>query len=434
MSTQNNNLMEMLKTHTPQGLSVATTSFIKEARGAIMVDEEGRELIDFAGGIGVLNVGHSHPKVVAALHKQADKFQHTCFHIAPYKSYVELAAKLNELAPGNFSKKTMLVNSGVEAVENAIKIARYYTGRSAVITFENSFHGRTNLGMTLTSKVKPYKYGLGPAASEIYRMPYAYCYRCPVSQKHPECKLACADLLEDFFITNVAAEKVAAIIVEPVQGEGGFITPPPGYFNKLHEICKKHGILFIADEIQSGMGRTGKIFAMDHWGVEADIITTAKSLAAGMPLSAVTGRAEIMDSVHVGGLGSTYGGNPLACSAALAVLEVLTEDGLLEKAEVLGSKLLARFQDMKSRYDIIGDVRGKGPMLALELVRDRETKEPAADEVKKLTQLCYEKGLVLISCGNYGNVIRTLMPLVISDEQLEQGLKIIEESFQELTR
>lgn len=434
MLTQNDELMEKLKANTPQGLSVATTSFIKEARGAIMVDEEGRELIDFAGGIGVLNVGHSHPKVVAALHEQADKFQHTCFHIAPYKSYVELAAKLNDLAPGDFPKKTMLVNSGAEAVENAIKIARYHTGRSAVITFENSFHGRTNLGMTLTSKVKPYKYGLGPAASEIYRMPYAYCYRCPVSQKYPECKLACADLLEDFFITNVAAEKVAAIIVEPIQGEGGFITPPPGYFNKLHEICKKHGILFIADEVQSGMGRTGKIFAMDHWGVEADIITTAKSLAAGMPLSAVTGRAEIMDSVHVGGLGSTYGGNPLACSAALAVLEVLTEDGLLEKAEVLGSKVLARFQDMQSRYDIIGDIRGKGPMLALELVRDRETKEPAADEVKKLTQLCYEKGLVLISCGNYGNVIRTLMPLVISDEQLEQGLKIIEESFQELTR
>lgn len=434
MSTQNDDLMKMLKAHTPQGLSVATTSFIKEARGAIMVDEEGRELIDFAGGIGVLNVGHSHPKVVAALHKQADKFQHTCFHIAPYKPYVELAAKLNELAPGNFPKKTMLVNSGAEAVENAIKIARYHTGRSAIITFENSFHGRTNLGMTLTSKVKPYKYGLGPAASEIYRMPYAYCYRCPVGQKYPECKLACADLLEDFFITNVAAEKVAAIIAEPIQGEGGFITPPPGYFNKLHEICKKHGILFIADEIQSGMGRTGKIFAMDHWGVEADIITTAKSLTAGMPLSAVTGRAEIMDSVHVGGLGSTYGGNPLACSAALAVLEVLTEDGLLEKAEVLGNKVLARFQDMQSRYDIIGDIRGKGPMLALELVRDRETKEPAADEVKKLTQLCYEKGLVLISCGNYGNVIRTLMPLVISDEQLEQGLKIIEESFQELTR
>lgn len=432
MSSRNEELMQMLKKHTPQGLSIATNAFIEKARGAIMIDADGRELIDFAGGIGVNNVGHSHPKVVAAIKDQAEKFQHTCFHIAPYKEYVELAAKLNELAPGDFPKKTMLVNSGVEAVENAVKIARHATGRPAIISFENGFHGRTNLGMTLTSKVKPYKFGFGPFAPETYRMQYAYCYRCPIGLKHPECDTACAERLEDFFITHVAAEKVAALIVEPIQGEGGFVTPPADYFKKLHAICQKHGILFIADEVQTGMGRTGKLFAIDHWGVEPDIVTTAKSLAGGMPLSAVTGRAEIMDTAHIGGLGSTYGGNPLSCRAALAVLEVLIDDGLLKKADILGDKVLERFQALQSRYELIGEVRGKGPMLALELVRDRGTKEPASDEAKKLVQLCYEKGLVIIACGNHGNVIRTLMPLVISDAELEKGLSILEESLQEL--
>jgi 4-aminobutyrate aminotransferase/(S)-3-amino-2-methylpropionate transaminase len=286
--------------------------------------------------------------------------------------------------------------------------------------------------MTLTSKVKPYKFGFGPFAPETYRMQYAYCYRCPLGMKHPECNTACADRLEDFFITHVAAEKVAAVIVEPIQGEGGFVTPPAEYFKKLHEICQKHGILFIADEVQTGMGRTGKLFAIDHWGVQPDIVTTAKSLAGGMPLSAVTGRAEIMDTAHIGGLGSTYGGNPLSCRAALAVLEILQEDGLLKKAEILGEKVLERFESMQSRHAIIGEVRGKGPMLALELVRDRETKEPASDEAKKIVQLCYEKGLVIIACGNHGNVLRTLMPLVISDAELERGLSILEESLQEL--
>jgi len=434
MTTRNEELLQLRNKHVPQGLVNLTTSFIREARGAIMIDADGRELIDFAGGIGVNNVGHCHPKVVAAIKDQADKFIHTCFHVAPYESYIELAARLNELAPGAFDKVTMLGNSGAEAAENAVKIARYATKRPAVISFENAFHGRTLLTMTLTSKVKPYKLGYGPFAPETYRMPFAYCYRCPFGLKYPACGTACADYLEEFFITNVAAEQTAALIVEPIQGEGGFVTPPREYFAKLHAICRKYGILLIVDEVQTGMGRTGKIFAIDHWGIEPDIITTAKSLAGGMPLSAITGRAEIMNQSHVGGLGGTYSGNPLACRAALAVLEILIEDGLLKRGEELGKKLNKRFLAMQEKYEIIGEVRGRGPMLALELVRDRETKEPAGDEAKQLTRLCYEKGLVLLSCGNHGNVIRVLMPLVITDEELERGLSILEESLRQLQK
>lgn len=432
MSSRNEELTQLRNKHVPQGLVNITSSFITKAHGAIMVDADGRELIDFAGGIGVNNVGHCHPKVVAAIKDQADKFIHTCFHVAPYEAYVELAARLNELAPGDFAKMTMFGNSGAEADENAIKIARYATKRPAIISFENAFHGRTLMTMTLTSKVKPYKLGFGPFAPETYRMPYAYCYRCPFGMSYPGCKVACADYLEEFFITNVAAEQTAAVIVEPIQGEGGFVTPPAEYFGKLHAICQKHGILLIVDEVQTGMGRTGKIFASDHWGVQPDIITSAKSLAGGMPLSAITGRAEIMNQSHVGGLGGTYSGNPLSCRAALAVLEILLEDGLLKRAEELGEKLLTRFKAMQETHELIGEVRGKGPMLALELVRDRLSKEPAGDEAKKLTRLCYEKGLVVLSCGNHGNVIRVLMPLVISDEELERGVAILNESLHEL--
>ena len=432
MSSRNAQLLELRNKHVPQGLVNITTAFITKAAGAIMVDADGRELIDFAGGIGVNNVGHCHPKVVAAIKDQAEKFIHTCFHVAPYEEYIELAARLNELAPGDSAKMTKFTNSWAEADENAIKIARYATKRPAVIAFENSFHGRTNLTMGLTSKVKPYKLGFGPFAPELYRAPYAYCYRCPFGLKHPECKAACADYLEEFFISHVAAEQTAAIIAEPIQGEGGFVTPPPEYFPKLKAICEKYGILLVVDEVQSGMGRTGKIFAIDHWGIAPDIITSAKSLAGGMPLGAVTGRAELMNLPHIGGLGGTYSGNPLSCRAALAVLEILIEDGLLKQAELLGDRLQQRFVALQKKHEIIGEVRGKGPMLALELVRDRETREPAGDEAKKLTKLCFDKGLVILSCGSHGNVIRFLMPLVISDEQLERGLAILEESLCEL--
>jgi 4-aminobutyrate aminotransferase/(S)-3-amino-2-methylpropionate transaminase len=434
MSTPHDDLLQKRKQHVPQGPFNITPAFIREAKGAVMIDVNGRELIDFAGGIGVLNVGHCHPKVVAAIKDQAEKYIHTCFHVVMYDPYVELAGRLNALAPGDFPKMTMFANSGAEAVENAVKATRYAKKRPAVIAFENAFHGRTLLTMTLTSKVKPYKLGFGPFAPEVYRMPFAYCYRCPFGLKYPACEVACADYLEDFFISNVAAESTAAVIVEPIQGEGGFITPPPEYFAKLQGICQKYEIALIVDEVQSGAGRTGKFFAIEHWGVAPDLITCAKSLAAGMPLSAVIGRQEIIDAPHVGGLGGTYAGNPVACRAALAVLEILLQDGLLERARSLGDILLARFRKLQQRHAIIGDVRGKGPMLALELVKDRETKKPATDEAKKLVQLCYDKGLVLLSCGNFSNVIRTLMPFVITDEQLERGLAILEESLDELQK
>jgi 4-aminobutyrate aminotransferase/(S)-3-amino-2-methylpropionate transaminase len=432
MTTRNEELIQLRNRHVPQAPFNTVPAFIERAAGALMVDVDGREMIDFAGGIGVNNVGHCHPKVVAAIKDQADKCIHTCFHVAMYDAYVQLAARLNELAPGDFAKMTVLLNSGAEAVENAVKVARYVTGRPAVICFDNAFHGRTYMAMSLTSKVKPYKFGFGPFMPEVYRMPYAYCYRCPFGLTYPACGTACADYLEEFFITHVAAEQTAAVIAEPIQGEGGFVTPPPEYFPKLKAICEKHGIVLIIDEVQSGSGRTGKFFAIEHWGVAPDLITLAKSFAGGMPLSAVIGREDLMSKPHVGGLGGTYGGNPVSCRAALAVLEVLCEDGLMQQGVRLGETLLSRFNDLKKRYEIVGDVRGKGAMLAMELVKDRETREPATEQAKALVQRCFEKGLVILSCGNFGNVIRTLAPLVITDEQLDRALAILEESLQEI--
>lgn len=434
MGKKTEELVLLRNQHIPQGPFNTAPVFISSAAGAVMTDIEGKEYIDFAGGIGVNNVGHAHPKVVAAIKSQAEKFIHTCFHVAMYDSYIELARQLNELAPGKSEKMTVFANSGAEAVENAVKIARYATGREAIICFENAFHGRTLLTMTLTSKVKPYKYKFGPFAPEVYRAPFAYCYRCAFGLQYPSCQTKCVDYLEEFFISHVAAESTAAIIAEPIQGEGGFITPPPEYFPKLKKICEKHGILLIVDEIQSGAGRTGKYLAIEHWGVEPDIITMAKSFAGGMPLSAITGRSEVMNKPHVGGLGGTYGGNPVACSAALAVLEILTKDGLIQKARQLGEELGKRFRELQQKYEVIGEVRGIGPMLALELVKDRATKEPDAAGAKKLVQLCYQKGLMILSCGNFGNVIRTLMPLVITKPQLEKGLGILEESLGELRK
>jgi 4-aminobutyrate aminotransferase / (S)-3-amino-2-methylpropionate transaminase / 5-aminovalerate transaminase len=420
---------ELRQEHVARGPANMTPAVIAKASGATMTDVDGKVFIDFAGGIGVNNVGHAHPKVVKAIKDQADQFIHTCFHVGMYESYIELARQLNTLVPGYFPKKTMFANSGAEAVENAVKVARYATKRPAVIAFENGFHGRTLMTMTLTSKIKPYKYGFGPFAPEVYRLPFAYCYRCPVGCTYPSCDTACADLLESSFITHVDPESCAAIIAEPIQGEGGFITPPPEYFPKLAAIAKKYGILLIMDEVQSGAGRTGKFLASEHWGITPDIVTQAKSLAGGMPLSAVTGRAELMDAPHAGGLGGTYSGNPLSCKAALAVLEILLKDNLLERSRELGEILQKRFADLADRHEIIGEVRGKGPMLALELVKDRKTKEPAAEETRKLIQTCYDKGLVLLSCGNFGNVIRTLMPFVITDEQLDKSLSILEDGF-----
>jgi 4-aminobutyrate aminotransferase / (S)-3-amino-2-methylpropionate transaminase / 5-aminovalerate transaminase len=430
----NNNLGDIRAEYIPSGHGSITPSYVESAKGALIWDVEGKEFIDFAGGIGVMNVGHSHPKVVKAIRDQAEKFTHTCFMVMPYAPTVELARKLCNATPGSFAKRALFINSGAEAVENAVKIARYSTGRPAVIAFENGYHGRTLLTMTLTSKVKPYKFGFGPFAPEVYRMPYAYCYRCPFGLEYPDCDVVCADYLKEFFIGHVAAEKTAAVIAEPIMGEGGFITPPPEYFPKLINILSEYGILFIADEIQSGMGRTGKMFAIEHWNLAPDLVTVAKSLAAGMPLSAVVGKKEIMETVHPFGLGGTYGGNPVACAAGLAVMEIFEQENLLQTAKDLGETLRKHFDAFQNEYEFIGEVRGLGPMLAMELVKDRHTKEPAADKAKALVRFCHEKGLIILSCGNFGNVIRTLMPLVITNEQLNRGLAIFEEGLRFLSK
>jgi 4-aminobutyrate aminotransferase/(S)-3-amino-2-methylpropionate transaminase len=394
------------------GLGCVSTKFIESGQGAILRDVEGREYIDFAGGIGAMSVGHSHPKIVAAIKAQAEKMTHCCIMINQYPPAVALAEKLCQITPGEFPKKVVLFTSGAEAVENAVKIARYYTKRPAIIVFENAYHGRTLLTMTMTSKMKPYKFGFGPFAPEIYRMPFG--------------DVAGPEKLHDFFVKYVNPEAVAAVVAEPVQGEGGFIAPPPDYFQGLVKICHDNGILFVADEIQSGLGRTGKMFAIEHWGVEPDIITVGKSLAAGMPLSGVVGKAEIMDCVHPWGLGGTFGGNPVACAAALAFMEVFESENMLDKSIALGKKLRDCFEKWQKKFDLIGEIRGLGAMLGLALVKGPKG-EPAADETGQLVNYCHENGLIILSCGTYGNVIRTLIPFVITDDQLENGLTIMED-------
>ena len=424
-ATTNASLTETRSGVIAKGFVSATNCYIAKASGASLFDVEGREYIDFGGGIAVMNVGHSHPKIVDAIRRQAEQFTHTCFMVTPYEKPVSLAARLCAAVPGDFPKAAMFANSGAEAVENAVKIARYQTQKQGIIAFENGFHGRTLLTMTLTSKVKPYKFGFGPYAPEVYRMPFAYCYRCPLKLTYPSCEVACAEALNDFFISHVAPEATAALIVEPVQGEGGFIAPPKEYFQRLKAICEANHILFIADEIQSGMGRTGTMFAMEQYGVVADLTTVAKSLAAGLPLSAVVGRKEIMDAVHPSGIGGTYGGNPVACAAALAVMDVFEEENLLDRAKELGLRLRSQLEAFKDEFELIGDVRGLGPMMAMELVKDRQKKTPAGEAAKALVKYCFDHGLILLACGTYGNVIRLLMPLVIGSEQLNRGLEII---------
>jgi 4-aminobutyrate aminotransferase/(S)-3-amino-2-methylpropionate transaminase len=411
-----------------RGVSHATPIFAARAEGAILEDVDGNRFLDFAGGIGVVNAGHRAPRVVAAIREQLDAFIHTCFSVAPYEKYIALAEKLNSLVPGAFAKKSVLVNSGAEAIENAVKIARAYTRRPAIICFEDAFHGRTMLTMSLTSKTHPYKAGFEPFATDVYRIPYAYCYRCSYSLQYPSCNVFCAQHLEDTFKRVVASEAVAAVVVEPVLGEGGFVAPPREFFAILQETCKRHGILFIADEVQSGFGRTGAMFASERYGITPDILVSAKSIAAGMPLAAVTGRAEVMDAPALGGLGGTYGGNPLACAAALAAIETLERENLPQRAEKLGQRFDARARDWKKRWPLIGDVRGLGAMRALELVRSRDTREPAKEEAEQVLRHCREHGLILLSAGSYGNVLRLLVPLVITEDQFDEGLDVLESS------
>ena len=429
----NESLLTERNKHVPQGPFNTHPIFAARAKGALITDVEGKEYIDFAGGIGVANAGHCDEEVVKAIKDQADQYIHTCFHVVMYESYVELAKRLNEITPGSFPKKTMFANSGAEAVENAIKIARHATGRPAVIAFEDAFHGRTLLTMTLTSKTKPYKFGFGPYAPEIYRMPYAYCYRCAFGMEYPSCELYCAYAFREFFATHIPSEQVAAVIAEPVLGEGGFVVPPKEYFKVLQKICQDNGIVFIADEVQTGFGRTAKMFAIEHYEVVPDMMVMAKSMAGGLPLSAITGKAELMDHPQVGGLGGTFAGNPLACRAGLAVLEQFGKKKLLAKGEKIGKKVMDRFKELQEKHSVIGDVRGLGAMVAMELVVDRTTKEPATAFTKQFVTKCREKGLLMISAGTHSNIIRPLMPLVITDDQLEQGLKIIGEALDELS-
>jgi 4-aminobutyrate aminotransferase/(S)-3-amino-2-methylpropionate transaminase len=410
----------------PRGLSHGTPIYVAKAEDAWLEDVDGNRYIDFAGGIGCLNVGHRQESVVGAVRDQLDKFLHTCVQVTPYEGYVRLAERMNEITPGGFPKKTLFVSSGAEAVENAVKVARAYTKRPAIIAFEDAFHGRTMMTLALTSKTHPYKAGFAPFPGEVYRVPFAYCYRCSYNLKYPSCDLYCARHLEDTFKRVVANEEVAAVIAEPVLGEGGFVAPPPDYFKVLVDLCHKYGVLFIADEIQSGFGRTGTLFASERYGVEPDLIVTAKSLGGGLPLAAVTGRSEIMDAPALGGLGGTFAGNPLACAAALAVLDLFEKENLLDRANQLGDRFQRRAREWQRRWPIIGDVRGLGGMRAIELVQSQETKVPATDETKQITKNCYEHGLITITAGTYSNVIRVLVPLVATNEQLDEGLDVLE--------
>jgi len=410
----------------PRGLSHGTPVYVAKAEDTWLEDVDGNRYLDFAGGIGCINVGHRRNEVVNAVKDQLDRFLHTCVQVTPYESYVLLAERMNEVTPGKFPKKTIFINSGAEAVENAVKIARAYTKRPAVIAFEDAFHGRTMMTLALTSKTHPYKAGFAPFPSEVYRVPYAYCYRCSYSLTYPACELYCARHLEDTFKRVVANEEVAAVIAEPVLGEGGFVVPPPDYFKVLVELCHKYGILFIADEVQSGFGRTGALFACERYGIEPDLLVTAKSLGGGLPLAGVTGRAEIMDAPGVGGLGGTFAGNPLSCAAALAVLDLFERENLLMRANELGEQFQRRAREWQRRWTIIGDVRGLGAMQAIELVKSQQTKAPASDETKKISQYCYEHGLITITAGSYSNVIRLLVPLVITNEQMEEALDVLE--------
>jgi 4-aminobutyrate aminotransferase/(S)-3-amino-2-methylpropionate transaminase len=402
-------------------LSIYAPIVVESARGATVTDLDGNTFIDFMGGVGCLNVGHAHPRVTQAIQEQAERFLHTDFSVLPYELYVTLAERLLAVTPISGPTKAAFFNAGTEAVENAIKFARSYTKRPAVIAFDGGFHGRTLLSLSLTSKVHPYKAGLGPFAPEVYRVPFPNDYRGPNAH-------AALDALERAFDTQVPAEQVAAIVIEPIQGEGGFVVCPQEFMTGLRGLCDRHGIVLVADEVQTGVARTGRFFAMEHYAVEADLITTAKSIAAGLPLSGVVGRAEIMDAPPDSAIGGTYVGNPVAQAAALAVLDVVEDEGLCDRAAAIGETLRNRMTAWQSRFEQIGDVRGVGAMLAMELVADRATKEPAAELATAVVEEARARGLLLLKAGVYSNVIRVLLPLVTADAELDEALGVWEES------
>lgn len=409
----------------PPGIGTTLPVFVTQAGGGVVVDIDGNSLIDFGSGIAVTSVGNAAPRVVERVRRQVADFTHTCFMVTPYESYVEVCEKLNEVTPGDHEKRTFLLNSGAEAVENAVKVARHATGRQAVVVFDHGYHGRTLLTMTLTAKSMPYKHGFGPFAPEVYRVPLAYPFRWPTGPEN--CADEAAAQAIDMINKQIGATNVAAVVIEPIAGEGGFIEPAKGFLPKIAEYCRENGIVFIADEVQTGFARTGDLFACDDEGVVPDIIVTAKGIAGGLPLAAVTGRAEILDKVHAGGLGGTYGGNPLACEAALGVLETIESDDLVGKARRIGEIMLPRLRSMQERFGVIGDVRGRGAMIAIELVKPG-SKEPDAASAAEIAKRCHAEGLLVLTAGTYGNVLRFLPPLVIPEPLLEEGLNILEKA------
>jgi 4-aminobutyrate aminotransferase / (S)-3-amino-2-methylpropionate transaminase / 5-aminovalerate transaminase len=406
------------------GVGTTLPVYVARAGGGIVVDVDGNQLIDFGSGIAVTSVGNAAPRVVAAVQEQVADFTHTCFMITPYEEYVAVCEQLNALTQGKQSKRSALFNSGAEAVENAVKIARSYTGRAAVIAFDHAYHGRTNLTMSLTAKNMPYKHRFGPFAGEIYRAPMAYPFRWPTDQCASEAFAAFTDLVH----SQVGETNAAAVILEPIQGEGGFVVPAPGFVSRVADWCRDNGILFIADEIQTGFCRTGDWFACEHERVQPDLITTAKGIAGGLPLAGVTGRADVMDAVHVGGLGGTYGGNPVACAAALAAIETMRAEDLCGAARRIESVMLPRLSALAAKYEAVGDVRGRGAMLAVELVRPG-SKEPDPVLTAEVSSACHSEGLITLTAGTYGNVLRFLPPLVIGDALLAEGLDILDAAF-----
>jgi 4-aminobutyrate aminotransferase/(S)-3-amino-2-methylpropionate transaminase len=425
--TSNADLHARRQAAIPRGVSNSLAIYADHASNAEIWDVEGKRYIDFASGISVLNTGHVHPKVKAAVAQQLEKLMHACFQVTPYESYIALAERLNELMPGKGPKKTIFLTTGAEAVENAIKIARFHTKRSAIIAFSGGFHGRTLATISLTGKVQPYKAGFGPMLPEVYHLPFPAAYHGVKVEDS-------IDALQHLFKADVDPARVAAIILEPVQGEGGFYAAPADLLRKLRQICDQHGIVLIADEIQSGFGRTGRMFAIEHSGVEPDLMTVAKSVAGGVPLSAVIGKAEIMDAPGPGGLGGTYAGSPLGCTAGLAVLDVMKDEKLLERASQTGNFLVSRLKGLQARFPSIGDVRGLGAMVAIELVKNRRADSPDADLTKALVQAAAKRGLVILACGMYGNVIRFLAPLTISDALLKEGMNLFEQALADATQ
>jgi len=411
-------------------LGTAFPVFIERAEGAIILDVDGNSILDLGAGIAVLNVGHAAPKVIENVKTQIDAFAHTCFMVVPYTGYVEVCEALNRLTPGTHKKKSALFNSGAEAIENAVKIARKFTKRSAVVVFEHGYHGRTNLTMAMTAKNMPYKDGFGPFAPEVYRMPMAYPYRCDACTK--PCESAALSMVLHKIEKEIGASNVACIVIEPILGEGGFIVPCKGFLPGLAKFCKENGIVFIADEVQTGFARTGHMFACEDEAVVPDLIVTAKGIAAGLPLAAVTGRADIMDSIHLSGLGGTYGGNPIACAAALGAIEIIEKEKLAERANKIGKIMSDALNQMAKKYSIIGDVRGRGAMQAIELIKPG-SKEPNAEAQAAIIKYCISKGVLILSAGTYANVIRLLPPLIIDEALLQDGLAVLDEAIASVT-